>query len=194
MGDKPLRADARRNRERVLAAAEDVFAAKGTSASTEEVARQAGVGIGTVFRHFPAKEALLEAVLLRRLTGLVDEARSLVDAEDRGAAFFGFLAHVVEQSAAKIAFADAVAVAGIDVRSIAEPVGRELLDALGVLLRRAQEADIVRRDVAVPEVHALLVGVSRAAELAGWDREVRDRSLSIVFDGLRPSRSRDHLN
>ena len=63
---KPLRADARRNQARVLAAAEAVFAAKGTAASTEEIARQAGVGIGTVFRHFPTKQALLEAVLVGR--------------------------------------------------------------------------------------------------------------------------------
>ncbi|GAA1907455.1 hypothetical protein [Streptantibioticus ferralitis] len=79
-------------------------------------------------------------------------------------------------------------------RRIAEPAGRELLEALGVLLQRGQDADVVRRDAAVPEVHALLVGVSRAAELAGWDKGVRDRSLAIVFDGLRPSGSHDHLN
>lgn len=187
---KPLRADARRNRERVLAAADAVFAAAGTSASTEEVARAAGVGVGTVFRHFPTKEALLEAVLLGRLQQLVEEARSLVGADDPGAAFFGFLAHVVNESEVKLAFADAVAAAGVDVSSVAGPAGRTLLEVLAVLLGRAQEAGAVRGDVEVPEVHALLVGVSRAAEPAGWDRDVRDRALAIVFDGLRPAGAR----
>src|SRR3989442_539577 len=66
-----MRADARRNRARVLEAAEAVFAASGTAASTEEIARRAGVGIGTVFRHFPTKEALLEAILVDKLVALV---------------------------------------------------------------------------------------------------------------------------
>ncbi len=185
-GSKPLRADARRNRERVLRAADSVFAAQGTSAPTEEVARAAGVGIGTVFRHFPTKEALLQAVLLARLEHLVEQARELAGAEDPGEAFFGFLRHIVTESAAKIAFADAVAAAGIDVGALAADTGPRLRDALGVLLERAQRAAAVRADVEVPEVHALIVGISRAAELSGWDESVRDRTLAIAFDGLRP--------
>jgi AcrR family transcriptional regulator len=185
--ERPLRADARRNRARVLAAADAVFASQGTSASTEEVARVAGVGVGTVFRHFPTKEALLEAVLVERLTGLVERARALAGADDPGAAFFGFLTHVVVESSAKLAYADAVAAAGVDVHQVAAPAGQALLEALGVLLGRAQQAGAVRGDVEAPEVYALLVGVSRAAEQSGWDARVRDRSLAIVFDGLRPS-------
>jgi AcrR family transcriptional regulator len=80
---KPLRADARRNQARVLETAEAVFAAKGTAASTEEIARQAGVGIGTVFRHFPTKEALLEAVFVGRLRRLADEVDALAAAKDQ---------------------------------------------------------------------------------------------------------------
>src|SRR4051812_5490623 len=89
-GGRPPRADALRNRARVLTAAEAVFAARGTSASTEEVAREAGVGIGTVFRHFPTKEALLEAVYVARLRRLAEEADALVSADDAGEAFFTF--------------------------------------------------------------------------------------------------------
>jgi AcrR family transcriptional regulator len=154
------------------------------------VARAAGVGIGTVFRHFPTKEELLRAVLLRRLGDLVARARELADDPAPGAALFGFLRHVVAGSEAKIAFADAVAAAGVDVRALAGESGQDLLDALDVLLRRAQDAGEVRRDVRVPEVHALLVGVARAAELAGWDPHVTERSLAIVLDGLRPQAAR----
>ena len=116
MTDRPLRADARRNRARLLDVAEAVFAAKGTSASTEEIAREAGVGIGTVFRHFPTKEALLEAVFVGRLQRLADEAEAHLDADDPGAAFFAFFGSAVEQSATKTAFADALAQAGVDVQ------------------------------------------------------------------------------
>jgi AcrR family transcriptional regulator len=190
VSDKPLRADARRNRDRVLAAADAVFAERGTTASTEEVAREAGVGIGTVFRHFPTKEALLEAVLLGRLDQLVGRARALADDAEPGEALLGFLRHVVAESATKIAFADAVAAAGVDLNRLAGAYGRDLVDALDVLLRRAQESGEIRADVEVPELHALVVGVSRAAELAGWDERITERSLAIVFDGLRPPASR----
>jgi AcrR family transcriptional regulator len=180
------RADARRNRARVLEAADAVFAAKGTSASTEEVARAAGVGIGTVFRHFPTKEALLEAVLAGRLTRLAEEAGRLTASGDPGAAFFAFVTHVVEQSAAKNAFGDALAEAGVDVSQAVSGVGRELKAALDTLLTRAQRAGSVRDDVRVPELLALVAGVSRAAEHSGWDPEIQTRTLAIVFDGLRP--------
>lgn len=183
---RPLRADARRNRARVLAAAEEVFAAAGTGASTEEIARRAGVGIGTVFRHFPTKEALLEAVFLGRLERLADEARGLAGADDPGAAFFGFFQRVVDHAATKNAFADALAEGGIDLADATTEVGRDLQDALAVLLERAQAAGAVRSDVGVPELKALLVGASRALELAD-DPAVRARTVRVVLDGLRPS-------
>jgi AcrR family transcriptional regulator len=187
---KPLRADARRNRARVLEAAEAVFGSKGTSASTEEIAREAGVGIGTVFRHFPTKEALLEAIVVGRLRRLAEAADSLARAEDPGAAFFTFFTRAVDQSATKIALADALAEAGVDVERAASQVGRDLRRTLGVLLARAQRAGAVRADVGVADVIALLVGASRAAEHAGWDREVQARTVAIMLDGLRPPAAR----
>lgn len=95
---------------------------------------------------------------------------------------------MVEASSEKIEFAEAVAAAGIGAHGVAEPAARALREELGVLLRRAREAGAVRGDAGVPEVHALMVGVWRAAELAGWHPGVRDRSLAVVFDGLRPMR------
>ena len=179
---KPLRADAQRNRAKVLAAAEDVFATRGTSASTEEVARRAGVGIGTVFRHFPTKESLLEAVLVALLDRLAAEARELASAADPGAAFFGFFARVVSQAATKQAVTEALAEAGVDAREATGRTGPDVKDAIGALLERAQRAGAVRADIGPAEVTALLAGISFAAGRAGGSDDV----LRIAFDGLRP--------
>ncbi|NKZ08522.1 TetR/AcrR family transcriptional regulator [Actinomadura latina] len=184
---RPLRADALRNRAKVLAAAEEVFAVQGTSASTEEVARKAGVGIGTVFRHFPTKESLLEAVLVALLERLAGEAEELRSAADPGEAFFGFFSRVVSQAAAKQAVTEALAEAGIDAREATGRAGPGLKAALGVLLRRAQEAGAVRADVGAGEVMALLAGMSYAAGRAG----AREDVLRIALDGLRPHTCRD---
>ncbi|WP_067800265.1 TetR/AcrR family transcriptional regulator [Actinomadura formosensis] len=179
---RPPRADALRNRAKVLAAAEEVFAVQGTSASTEEVARKAGVGIGTVFRHFPTKESLLEAVLVALLERLAGEAEELCSAADPGEAFFGFFSRVVAQSAAKQAVTEALAEAGIDARGATGRAGPGLKAALGTLLARAQKAGAVRADVGPAEVMGLLAGMAYAAGRAG----AREDVLRIAFDGLRP--------
>jgi AcrR family transcriptional regulator len=185
-----MRADAQRNRARVLEAAEAVFAAKGASASTEEIALQAGVGIGTVFRHFPTKEALLEAILIDRVAKLGEVARSLATSDDPGAALFGLFTRMVEQAARKKTYVDALADAGLDSRIARSEVGQEAVQALGALLARAQRAGAVRDDIGVTELIALVVGASRAAEHAGWGTAVRGRTLQVVFDGLRPQAER----
>jgi len=182
---RPLRADARRNRARVLRAADEVFSAKGVAAPTEEVARQAGVGVGTVFRHFPTKEALLEAVLVERFARMADEARGLSEAADAGAALFGFLGRIVGQSATKNAFTDALSAAGVDPAQSVADVGRELWAALAGLLARAQRAGAVRDDVAIDELIAVIVGASHAARHAGRDAHVQARAVAVILDGLR---------
>lgn len=183
--DRPLRADAQRNRAKVLEAAETVFEAQGTGASTEEIARTAGLGIGTVFRHFPTKESLLEAVFLQRIDRLATEAEAAVTAENAGRAFFAFFTRVVDEAATKNAIVDALTQAGVNVQVATSPAGDRLRTALATLLRRAQQVHAVRSDVRVAELYPLLIGASRAAEHAGWDREVKARTLEIVFDGLR---------
>jgi AcrR family transcriptional regulator len=184
--DRPLRADARRNRARVLQAAEEVFADKGVTASTEEIAKRAGVGIGTVFRHFPTKESLLEAVLVGRMRRLAEGARELSEAVDPSTAFFEFFHSVVDHAASKAALADALAGAGIDPATAVADVADEARRAIEVLLDRARQAGAVRSDLGVAEVFALLVGASRAAEYAGTDQDLAARVLAIVFDGMRP--------
>ncbi len=182
---RPPRADALRNRARVLDAAEAVFAERGTTASTEEVAKAAGVGIGTVFRHFPTKTALLEAVYVAQLRRLAAEAEALAASADPGEAFFVFFTRVVGHAATKNAFSAALAEAGVDVQLTSAEAGPRLKQALGVLLAGAQEAGAVRADIGPPEVMTLLVGASQTAERAGGDAGVRDRALAVILDGLR---------
>jgi AcrR family transcriptional regulator len=184
---KAPRADAVRNRTRVLEAADAVFLAKGTGASTEEVARAAGVGVGTVFRHFPTKEALLAAVFTARLERMAEEADALAASSvEPGVALFSFFTSMVERAATKQAFVDALAAAGVDVQQRASGMGRELREAMDALLARAQRAGAVRDDIRAADLIALLIGVSRAAEHAGWDPEAQARTLRVVLDGLRP--------
>ncbi len=195
-GGRVQRADARNNRGRILDVAEDVFGAGGASASTEEVARLAGVGIATIFRHFPTKAALLEAVLVRRFDRLREQAETLLDATDPGGAFFDFYRDLVADAATKIAIGEALLDAGgggdpsgsgpHGGESDAARASNGLRRAVGSLLQRAQRAGAVRDDVELPEVYALLVGTSRAVAHAHLDEEVRARVLAIVFDGLAP--------
>jgi AcrR family transcriptional regulator len=185
MDKRPQRADARNNRDRILAVAEEVFGTGGESASTEEVARRAGVGIATVFRHFPTKAALLQAVLVQRFDRLRERAETLLGAADPGAAFFGLFAELVADATTKIAIAEALLEAGGDGDGDAARASTRLRQVVGTLLGRAQRAGAVRADAELPEVYALLVGTSRAAALAHLDAEVTERMLAIVFDGLR---------
>lgn len=191
-GAKPLRADARRNRERILAAAEVAFAEKGPAASTDEVAARAGVAIGTVFKHFPTKQALLQAIMKDLLLRLTQEVDTLAAASPHEG-LFTFIARMVEQAAQKKTvvglLAEAgLAEAGIDLQ-VADSV-QLLREGIDVLLTRSQDAGAVREDVRLDEVIALLTGVCQGALHAGWNRDLQHRTLAIVFEGLRPFEAR----
>jgi AcrR family transcriptional regulator len=179
------RADARRNRERILEAAEAVFAAEGASASTEQIARRAAVGIGTLFRHFPTKEDLVQAIVLSRVGRLADEAEALAAADHPATALFAFFARTVEEAEAKQTYSGLMAEGFVDVANAAPELHRRLQRSIGTLLDQAQRAGTVRDDVDVPAVMAVLVGAVRAAEHAGGDDDLRTRVLGIMLDGLR---------
>jgi AcrR family transcriptional regulator len=187
----PQRSDARANRERILDVAEDVFGHGGKSASTEDVARLAGVGIATVFRNFPTKAALLEAVLVRHFDRLRVEAEARLGARDPGEAFFGFFRHLVADAKTKIALAEALLEAGGASDGEAAEASQALRRTVGELLHRAQQAGAVRNDVELPEVYALLVGASRAIAHGALDDDGRTRVLDIVFTGLAPATDQD---
>jgi AcrR family transcriptional regulator len=184
---RPQRADARSNRARILDAAEEVFGRGGASASTEDVARLAGVGIGTVFRHFPAKAELLDAVLARRFDRMRERAEALGVNEDPARALFEMFTAIVSDAPGKIALAEALdeVSGGADgAASQAERASAELREAVGVLLGRAQEAGAVRADIELPELYALLIGMSRSAAVGSLEPGVQDKVLGVVFDGL----------
>lgn len=181
--DRPMRADARRNRARILDAAEQVFAEQGASGSTEEVARRAGVAIGTVFRHFPTKDDLLAAIMKNLLEQLVTEAGALSASEPR-TALFTFFTRIVEQAAARKSVVDLLARNGVEIR-LPELV-TVFAGAVDDMLRQAQAAGAVDPAIRLPEVMALLASTSQGALYGGWDRELRHRTLDVVFAGLTP--------
>jgi AcrR family transcriptional regulator len=181
---RPMRADARRNRARVLDAAIKAFATDGLSVPVHEIARRAGVGTGTVSRHFPTKEALFQAIVSSRVEHLVAQARQLSGSLEPGPAFFGFLAVMVSEGAADRGLADALAGSGFDIEAAAARTGGDVGAALGELLADAQRADAVRADVTAADVKALIAGC-----LAGnhnpADAAVPRRLLDVVCAGLR---------
>ncbi|MEU5693425.1 helix-turn-helix domain-containing protein [Actinosynnema sp. NPDC020468] len=186
---RPLRVDARRNRARLLEVARDTFATEGLAVPIDEIARRAGVGAGTVYRHFPTKESLFEAILLSDVEKLVAEARSLVDSDDPGGTFFAFCTRMVEDGATNRALTDALTGVNIDVEAAIATATGDLHRALAVLLVRAQEAGVVRDDVGAAELRGLLVGTCLAAERSAKDTAVVGRMVAVVCDGLRRSRS-----
>jgi AcrR family transcriptional regulator len=182
-GARPLRVDAQRNRVRVLEAAESVFAAEGLGAPVDLIAEKAGVGVGTLYRHFPTKEKLFEAILVDRIETLAAETRCRSTADDPGAAFFGFLQHMVAEAASKRDLIMALAGAGLEFEVVAADAKTELQIGIQELLGRAQRAGAVRPDVTGEVVMSLVGGTCMAADRPGH----ADPSalLAIICDGLR---------
>ncbi|MBL7257312.1 TetR/AcrR family transcriptional regulator [Paractinoplanes lichenicola] len=172
-----MRADAERNRAKVIEAAMAAFAQDGLSVPVAEIGRRAGVGTGTVSRHFPTKESLYEAIVVARVAELADEAARLSATAEPGAAFFGYFAGLVERAGADRGLAEALAGGGFDVEAAAARSGHDLDGLESALLAAAQQAGAVRADVTRADVKALL-----AACVAAPDRT---RMIEIVTAGLR---------
>jgi AcrR family transcriptional regulator len=178
---RPKRADAKRNYDKVLVAAHDAFAERGTSTSLEEIARRAGVGIGTLYRHFPTRQALLEAVYARE----VDEVcRSAVDLDggDPWEALVTWLRRLAAYMATKQALIHEL----LDYVDRDAPLFTSCRASIGTagepLLKRAQDAGVVRKDAEFSEILQLVGGI---AKIPGTDPGQMDHLLRIVLDGLR---------
>jgi AcrR family transcriptional regulator len=183
---RPLRADAARNRARVLEVAYETFAEEGLSVPIDEVARRAGVGAGTVYRHFPTKEALFRAVIQDRMQRLVDDGYALLESEGPGEALFSFLRSLVLQwGATDRGLADALAGFGIDIASAAPDAEEAFLALLSELLRAAQQAGTARNDLGLREVKTILVGCQA---MEAYNSAVAARVTDVVVDGLRAPR------
>ncbi|OOM69426.1 TetR/AcrR family transcriptional regulator [Clostridium sp. BL-8] len=179
---KSLRADAKQNREQILDAAYKIFSEKGTSIPISEIARQAGVGIGTVYRHFPNKEALFEAVNISYKQQLTQRAKSLINNIDPGEAFFNFFIHIIEDGFTNKALKDA-----LNTRITDFDVLQDFQSTFSTLLTRAQKAKAVREDIDIKDLITLIMSLLLAIDQRKGDLDTKqfNRLLSIVSDGLR---------
>jgi AcrR family transcriptional regulator len=179
--EKPKRADARRNYDNLLNTARAVFKEQGTEASLEEIARQAGVGIGTLYRHFPTRHHLLEAVYIDEVDAICKEAEGLDDLEPWDALdtwlrkYVGFAATKRAVAAEMLTYTDLEA-------DIFKHCRAALMGTGGTLLERAQEAGVVRPDATFMDVARLISGV---ATVQNVDPEEAERILTLALDGLR---------
>ncbi len=178
------RADATRNRDRLLAAARTVFNQGGPTASLEAVAREAGLGIGTLYRHFPTREALYEAVYRREVDQLVELATRLSAELPPTEAVHHWLAANVEFIATKKGMAAALALGSYKSSEAITPLLDRLRAALGGLLRRATEAGDLRGDLDAEELLLALVGICYAQEGPDWRAKVL-RVVDVLITGLR---------
>jgi AcrR family transcriptional regulator len=187
-GDRRLRSDAERNRRRILRAATEVFTERGLDASLDDVARHAGVGVGTVYRRFPDKETLVQELFTDRVDALVADTEKACAAADPWTGLTWYLGHVAETFSADLGFRQLMmfgtygAVSSRYARDRMRPVVTRLVE-------RAQAAGQVRADLAATDIPFILLMVTSAAEHA---REVRldvwRRYLTLILDGLRPAR------
>ncbi|WP_229787315.1 MULTISPECIES: TetR/AcrR family transcriptional regulator [Actinokineospora] len=185
MAEKPMRADAARNRARLLEVAYETFAAEGISVPVDEIARRAGVGPGTLYRHFPTKEALFQAIVAHRLDQMAEQGRELSQTAAPGEALFRFIGRVVEEGSSDQGLVEAMADTG--------PTGVEerFIAMLGELVERAKQAGQIRADVTVRDVKTLLVGC-QAMQRYSKDPETTERVLDVVRSGLAATSARDH--
>jgi AcrR family transcriptional regulator len=182
-GARPLRADAARNRDRVLKTAYETFASEGIAVPLDEIARRAGVGAGTVYRHFPTKDDLFRAVIEDRMGQIVVDGRELLNEPDLSEALFDFLRKLVlKWGAEDRGLVDALAGAGVGWGSAGPDAEAEFMALLGDLLQAAQQAGTVRPDVTVAEVKTLMIGCQA---MQGYNNGLAATVTEVVLTGLR---------
>ncbi len=182
--DKPLRKDAALNREKLLAAAVELFAERGTEGSLEEVAKRAGVGIGTLYRHFPTRDALVEAAYRNEVAQLRAAADELLAELPPDRALEAWMQRFVEYGTAKRGMRDAlhsIAGAGSD---LFVDTRAQVTEAVAVLLAAGAEAGTLRRDVEAEDVLRAMGAIWMVADGEDFPEQAL-RVLRLVMDGLR---------
>jgi len=180
---RPKRADARRNYEKLLAAAAEAFAEQGTDATLEDIAARAGVGIGTLYRHFPTRPDLLEAVYLEEVQGICASAEKYVHLPP-WEALTGWLREFITFAATKRALAEEMFTYIDRDSEVFKSCAQVIYGAGEPLLKRAQEAGEVRADTDISDVTKMISGI---AAIRASDPEQIDRIVSVALDGLRPT-------
>ncbi|MGW1073578.1 TetR/AcrR family transcriptional regulator [Streptomyces sp. NPDC002537] len=182
---RPMRADARRNYERLLAEARTAFTAHGTDASLEDIARRAGVGIGTLYRHFPNRTALMSAVFQGEVDGLLTRSRELLASPEPCRALVDWLRAIVAHASTYRGLSRALMAAQSDEASALSRCSLPMREAGSELLARAQGAGAVRADVGIVDLMQLTNAISLAVEQSPDDPGLADRLLMLTLTGLR---------
>jgi AcrR family transcriptional regulator len=177
-----MRADAQRNYDRLLEEARQAFLVHGTDVALEDIARHARVGIGTLYRHFPDRYALLNAVFVRELDALDARATELMTADDPAEALTEWLRAMAVHSVPYRGIAASIMAEGGTQMSACKTVLRE---AGGALLLRAQEAGAVRADARIGDLLKLTYAIVQATEANPHERGLFDRLMSLAIDGMR---------
>jgi AcrR family transcriptional regulator len=190
VSERPLRKDAERNRQRVLEAARELFAERGLGVSLDDIARHAGVGVGTVYRRFPDKEQLIDALFEDRIAEMLAAASESLEMEDPWRGFVHFLERALEMQTQDRALKELL-LSTSEAHARIERGRQQIQPVVAAVLERAQQAGVVRGDL---EVADLLLLQHAIGEVADYTRdaapEVWRRTLLIVLDGLRPDRRR----
>jgi AcrR family transcriptional regulator len=182
----PLRADAERNRQRLLAAAKDLFATRGLDVTLDEVARHAGVGTGTAYRRFPNKDALIDALMVDRVAELADLARECLEDPDPWRGLTGYFERALAVQAADRGLKEVLFSSGRG-RERSNEARRQIAPVVTRLVQRALDAGVVRSDFSTSDVPLINFMLNTVVDF-GRDVEpdLYKRYLAIVFDGLRP--------
>ncbi|MFD5271603.1 TetR/AcrR family transcriptional regulator [Streptomyces sp. NPDC058335] len=179
-----LRADAQRNREHLIATAADAFAS-GKAISLDSIAKRAGVGSGTLYRHFPTREDLVEEVYRDQIRPLRDDARDLLATEKPAQALHAWMRRFAEWAAERRGVCEALVAMSASGRFGTGPVCDEIQQILGMVLQAGAEAGELRSDIDPADVGGILAGVLSVA--GGPEQRAQlDRMLTVVVDGLKP--------
>jgi AcrR family transcriptional regulator len=191
---RPLRRDAERNRRRILDAARVVFAERGLSGSHDDIAREAGVGVGTVYRRFPDKEQLIDALFEARIEEIADVARAATEHPDPWEALVGFLMRTQELQSEDRGLKELVlgGARGADrvvtARSLIAPLAAQVL-------QRAKDAGVVRSDIELTDLPLIQLAIGTIAESSrDVAPDVWRRMMAVVVDGLRAECARSELD
>jgi AcrR family transcriptional regulator len=185
-----MRADALRNRQRILDAARDAFTEHGEDAQMDDIARRAGVGVGTLYRHFKTKDVLVGELIHRKLSEFAERVRNEFEAEsDPWAAFEGSFREQVDVMARDAAHQNMPFAATPDAMRIAAPAVAELREAWGAVIARAKEAGVLREDFAVDDIRTMMCGLGgmMAADARGALSYDWRRQVDLFLDGVRTS-------
>ncbi|RZQ59771.1 TetR/AcrR family transcriptional regulator [Amycolatopsis suaedae] len=177
---KPLRRDAQRNRDLIVAAAAEVFGARGVDAPLEEIARKAGVAIGTLYNRFPQRTDLIEAVFTGPIVRLADDAEQAARAADPWQGFTGFVERACRTQVVDTGFGDVCARTFTGAPEL-EAAKRRILDGIVALLERGQAAGVLRGDLVAADVARAIAATSALRGMPGWER-----NLALQLDGFRP--------